>query len=284
MTLPYFIATAAGALAAAWAAVYALGALRWSRVMHGLHARLRAAAEAPAVAHVDHAALHGLPPPVALYLRRVLADGAPVPSAVRMRHRGRFELAGATPRWSSFTSSQRVLVGRPAFAWNGRIAVAPGVPVRVHDAYVGGEGLLRAAMLGLVDVARLQGGGALAEGELMRWLAESPWYPEALLPGNGVSWTALDANTARATVADGDTRASIDVRFGEDGLIAGVHADARGRTVGDRIVPTPWLGRFGAYERRGGVLVPTEGEVAWCIDGVERPYWRGRLAALRRER
>jgi hypothetical protein len=44
----------------------------------------------------------------------------------------------------------------------------------------------------------------------MRFLAEAPWYPTTLLPGQGVRWKAIDDSTASATIQDGDTRVTLD--------------------------------------------------------------------------
>ena len=64
----------------------------------------------------------------------------------------------------------------------------PGLVTYVHDTFIGGEGRLHASMLGLFTVADVQGGGEIARGELMRYLAEAIWYPTALLPSQGVRW------------------------------------------------------------------------------------------------
>jgi hypothetical protein len=61
----------------------------------------------------------------------------------------------------------------PGFDWDGRIQMLPAVPVHVHDAYVAGEGVLHASLLGAITLANLRGGGEIAQGELMRFLAES---------------------------------------------------------------------------------------------------------------
>jgi len=65
-----------------------------------------------------------------------------------------------------------------------------------------------------------------------------------------------------------------------EGLIETVRAEARGRTVGGQIVPTPWHGRFWSYEERDGMRVPLEGEVAWLLPEGPKPYWRGRITEL----
>jgi hypothetical protein len=46
-----------------------------------------------------------------------------------------------------------VVTQRPGFDWDARIAMMPGVTACVHDAYVAGEGLLRATLFGLVPLA-----------------------------------------------------------------------------------------------------------------------------------
>lgn len=117
----------------------------------------------------------------------------------------------------------------------------------------------------------------------MRFLAEAAWYPTALLPSQGVRWGTVDDSSARATLADGELCVTLLFTFNEQGLIDTVSASARGRTVGDRIVPTPWQGRFWNYAERGGMLVPLSGEVSWILSEGGQPYWRGEVQQLEYE-
>lgn len=264
-----------------WGAALIVGGWRWAGQVARLKRRMLAAAPDGAVRWVDDRSMEALPPPVARYLRKVLPEQGALPRRVEMAHEGRFNLSTGVPKWRRFTSTQLVTLGRLGFVWDGRVAMAPGLPVRVIDAYVAGEGVLWPAILGLVPLLRLQGAGAIAEGELLRWLAEAPWYPGVLLPGNGVEWRAVDDRSAEARLVDGAVKVRLLFRFGADDLVCSVRAEARGRMVGGQMVPTPWEGRWWAYEQRGGVLVPTRGEVAWHLPEGARPYWRGRLAAYR---
>ncbi len=50
--------------------------------------------------------------------------------------------------------------------------------------------------------------------------------------------------------------------------------------MGDRTVDMPWEGRFRSWERHGGMLVPTEGEVAWITPEGPHPYWRGKIERI----
>jgi hypothetical protein len=157
----------------------------------------------------------------------------------------------------------------------------PGINAFVHDAYISGEGILHAALLGLVTLADIRGTPEAALGELMRFFAEAAWYPTRLLPSQGVRWEAIDNSSARATLQDGDTTVSLDFRFDEAGLIASIRAEARARTVNGGLVFAPWQGRFWDYELRDGMRIPRSGEVAWQLpDGSLLPYWRGRITNI----
>ncbi|HSJ63495.1 MAG TPA: DUF6544 family protein [Gemmatimonadaceae bacterium] len=264
-------------------AVLAYGTARWDRETRDLRARLDAAREPVQPRTVDFRELAALPEVVQRYFRSVLVDGQPMIGGARVSHRGAFRMGESTERWRPFTSDQRVVTRRPGFDWNARISMLPGLTVRVHDAYIAGEGILHAAIAGAFTVADLRGTREIAEGELMRFIAEAAWYPTALLPSQGAQWEAVDAQSARVTVADGPLSLTMTVQFDDEGLIRSVGAATRGRTVGDRVIPTPWEGRFWTYERRGGMLVPLDGEVAWLLPEGEQPYWRGRITELQYE-
>lgn len=262
------------------AAVILYGEFRWKSGTRELRDRLEAARLPIEPKVFDRGELESVPAPVQRYFRAVLEDGQPIVAAVSVEHTGTFNMGEAAEQWKPFTSTQRVVTRRPGFDWDARVAMMPGLPVRVHDAYVAGEGILHAAVLGLVSMVNLRGTGEVAQGELMRFFAEAVWYPTALLPSQGVLWDAVDDHSARATLKDGDLTLTLLFRFNKDGLIDTVRAEARGRTVGGTVVPTPWQGRFWNYAIRDGMRVPLDGEVAWLLPEGAKPYWRGRITKL----
>ena len=256
------------------------GAYRWNVGTQELRARLDAAREPVSPQTVDFRELEGLPAPVQRYFRTVLEEGQPMVAGVRLQHTGTFNMGETTDQWKPFTSDQKVITQRPGFDWNGRVAVMPGLLVRVHDAYMAGEGVLNASFLGLFTVVDMRGTGDVAEGELMRFFAEAAWYPTALLPSQGVGWEAVNDRSAHATLEEGNISITMLFTFNEEGLIDTVRAEERGRAVGGEVVPTPWHGRFWNYEERGGMLVPLDGEVAWLLPEGEKPYWRGHTTEI----
>src|SRR4028119_1560151 len=256
------------------------GAYRWNAGTQELRARLNLARLPVRPQTVNFRELEGLPAPVQRYFRLVLEEGQPMVAGVSVQHSGTFNMGETTDQWKPFTSDQVVVTQRPGFDWDGRVAMIPGVPVRVHDAYVAGEGILHASLLGLFPVVDMRGGGDVAEGELMRFFAEAAWYPTALLPSQGVRWEAKDDRSAYATLEEGDISITMLFTFDEEGLIETVRAEARGRAVGGEVVPTPWRGRFWNYEERGGMRVPLDGEIAWLPPEGEKPYWRGHITDI----
>jgi hypothetical protein len=286
MTWLRWLALVSGVLALALVVLSLYGAHHWADATRALVARLEAGRSvAPqdrsaAATRYDARELEGLPAPVQRYFRAVLKDGQPLIGAVTIDLAGTFNMSPTGEQWKPFTSRQHVVTRRPGFVWDARIALLPGVTVRVVDSYVAGQGLLRAAVLGLFTMAQVQGGGEIARGEFMRWFAEVAWYPTALLPSQGVRWEAVDDHSARATVMDGPLGMTLLFRFNEAGLIGSFRAEARGGMVGDKMVMAPWEGVWSNYQWHDGVQVPFTGEVAWMRPEGRRSYFVGTVTAL----
>jgi len=281
MTVIAWLALALGVLAVAWIALAAYGRLRWAMATQALLRQLEADRQPASTSRYNARELEGLPAPVQRYFRAVLWDGQPIVTAVTVQHAGTFNVTAleGRERWMAFTSEQRVITNRPGFVWNARISMAPGIAVLVHDAYAGGVGTLHPAVLGVFSLTNQHGTGDIARGELMRFMLEAAWYPTALLPSQGVRWVAVDAESADATMVDGDIRMTMRFFFGADGLIESVRADARGALVGDKVVMMPWEGRMSYYQQRDGLRVPLTGEAAWLTQGGRKPYWRGTITS-----
>jgi hypothetical protein len=273
--------TAVGIGAASGMLVALAGSRRWQAETDRLVQRLDGLATRPAET-VSFDTLASLPPPVRRYFRLVLREGQARIRTARVRQAGSFrsrESGDPQAGWAPFVATQRFTTEPPGFVWDARIRTAPLVSVRVRDGYVGGHATMRGAVAALVPVVNAADTAELRAGALQRYLAEAVWLPTALLPGGRVTWTALNGRVARATLADGETTVSLEFEFGPDGEIVAARTPARNRAVpgkpGEYIL-APWGGRFARYEEHGGMLVPTESEVYWVIEGREQPYYRGR--------
>jgi hypothetical protein len=284
MTWPLWLGLLVALLSLVAAGVAAFGSQRWTDAMQVLRGRLEAArtgreGRSAFPARFDSTDLEDLPAPVQRYFRAVLKEGQPIISALTIEMVGTFNMSTTAEHWKPFTSRQRVATHRPGFLWDARISMVPGLVARVVDSYIAGVGLLHAAILGLVTVAKVSGGGEIARGEFMRFFAEAAWYPTALLPSQGVRWEAVDDHSANATIVDGPLTLTLLFRFNHAGLIDSVRSEARGAMVGNKIVIMPWECGLSRYEVRDGMTVPTAGEASWVRPEGSKPC--SRSAAVR---
>jgi hypothetical protein len=277
-----WVAVVAAGLAGALWALSRVGQRHWAADMRALTDRLDGRPSGVPRAY-DPRELDGLPAPVQRYLRIVLRVGQPLVGAVNIDMSGRFNLSMTGQRWVAFSSHQRVQAGRPGFVWDARMRIGPGLPVRVVDSYVAGEGRLRVAILGLFTVASEGGQTEMDRGEFIRWLAEAAWYPTALLPSQGVHWQAVDACSADATVADGPLSLTMRFSFDKAGLISSIRVDARGAMVDGRLQMLPWEARWTDYQTCHGMTVPMTGEVAWLLPQGRHRYFVGTVVSIRHE-
>lgn len=276
----------AAAVTAATVLIVRATRAKWDRATAALTQSIAAASERDAASRdravPDPGPLASMPDPVRRYFACALRGDLRIIRVARLESAGTFRrIAPGEPRgpeegWMPFTASQTFTTDPPGFVWSARMRMLPLVDVYVRDAYVEGRGSMQAAVLGAVPVVNARGEPGLDSGALLRYLAESPWLPTALLPGERLSWTAIDASHARATLRDGETEVSAVFEFTPAGDIAGVTAD-RAMSVDGGFVIVPWHGRFWQHGVRDGMRIPLRGEVSWLLDGAWRPYWRGEI-------
>ena len=271
----------------------AIGSKRWADRMAALTSGLEAGRKNEATvmpphpkhtAYYDARELEGLPAPVQRYFRAVLNDGQPIVSSVTIDMAGSINMSATAGQWKPFTSRQRVVTSvngsSPGFIWDAKISMLPGIKVHVVDSYIAGQGLVQAAVLGLFMVADMGGGGEMARGEFMRFFAEAPWYPTALLPSQGVQWAAVDDRFASATILDGSVTLTLLFHFNDAGLIDSVRAEARGGMVGKEMVMRPWECSLSIYQVQGGMTVPMSGEAAWVQPDGRKTYFMGCVESM----
>jgi len=111
----------------------------------------------------------------------------------------------------------------------------------------------------------------------MRYLAELPWNPDAILRNGTLHWTEDGSGNFLVSANLNMVSAGVKLHLDENKRITEVSAPDRPREGNGKFVPTPWLGRFFDYERRQGRLIPTRAKVAWIVEGVETICWEARI-------
>ena len=219
--------------------------------------------------------LDHLPEPVSRYFRFALSGDKAMIRSARIDHRGEFNLGGG---WVPFTSLEYFSAEPPAFVWDARMKMNALMSVRVRDGYSAGQGSMVAKALGLYTVTEGDARNErLAEGALMRYLAEAVWLPTALLPSERLRWSPIDDSRAVATLTDLGLTVSLEFTFGDTGEITSVFSPERYMESGGDYKPIPWAGRFWDYREHDRMMIPEKAEVEWQLPEGTGPYWKGRL-------
>ena len=216
-----------------------------------------------------------LPGPVLDLAKRLGVETETSAHRVTLTQAGDMRLDKRTRR-SRFHARQTIEVGGTGFEW--RAAFGPFGAISVTDAYCEGEGSLDVRLFGRVRLARMSG-PAFAKGEIMRYLAEIAWAPDAILLNHSLVWSVIDSRTLKVAAGSGAGYGSVWIDLDHDGRIGGIFAPDRPFVDGKIVEERPWSGQFTDYRRHAGRWLPFSAEVGWCVDGWLENYWRGTLTS-----
>jgi hypothetical protein len=236
------------------------------RIIRETDLLLRDAHPAAATPLVSEDRVRDLPAPVQRWLRHAGVIGTAMPTTVRLRQQGQFDLGRG---WMPFRAEQYFTIDPPGFLWRASFRMAPLVWVLGRDQYRAGVASMDMRLFSLLPVARKSGGG-LNQGDLLRFLGEMQWFPATAL-AEYISWQAVDDHAARATMTYGGVTASMVFRFDADGRLVEESAlrynDARGRDE-------QWINRNDSEREFQRIRIPDSGEARWEYDNGPFPYIR----------
>nr|WKN34606.1 hypothetical protein K4G66_19730 [Tunicatimonas sp. TK19036] len=213
--------------------------------------------------------LEGLPQPVQRYFRHVLPDQYSYISTVRLTHEGQFK-TGPKKAWSNIKGEQFFTAAPPGFVWKGRTALFSAV-----DKYVVGRGSLSVTLASLIGVVHVEG-ASVDQGELLRWLGESVWFPTNLLPNERLSWLPIDENTAKLSYNYSNQSLYYVVAFNELGEIIRLQTK---RYISEDKLET-WVGELLDYQVMNGVKIPTRIRATWKLPEGDYTYVNFRLRKI----
>lgn len=181
----------------------------------------------------------------------------------------------AAAHWQAFSATQTITVDRCGFDWRARSG--PGGIISVQDSLVDGIGRLKVRALGIIPIAKVAPSDVLSRGELIRYLAEIAWVPDAILRNGELRWREEGSDRILVGAGSNATAAEVTLTLNADGRIAEAVSPDRGALSYGVSVPTPWRGRFSDYRLHDGRWLPFAGEVAWGEGNAAWTYWQGRL-------
>jgi hypothetical protein len=213
--------------------------------------------------------LEKVPEPVQRYFRHILKEGQPIISYVRLTHDGQFK-SGLDKKWVNITGEQYFSTEKPGYIWKGTTAM-----FTARDFYISDRGGLIATIFSLFNVVNASG-ASFDQGELLRWLAESVWYPTNLLPSERLQWTPVDSNSAKFTFKYKELSLLFLVRFNELGEIVEMETK---RNMDETRVET-WICKMYNYQLINNIKVPVLCEAMWRLQTGDVSYAKFRVTKI----
>lgn len=137
-----------------------------------------------------------------------------------------------------------------------------------RDMYLANEGRLIATILSTINVVDIHGKLKYNEGELLRWLGESVWFPTNLLPSENLQWTAIDNSSAKLTFNYLGLSLFYIINFNDKGEIAQMVTK---RYMDEKRLET-WIIKPGDYKEKNGIIIPLQAEVFWRLKEGDFSY------------
>lgn len=214
-----------------------------------------------------------LPDGVIALSRRLLGDHGASVTGVRFAQTGVLRTAKEA-RWMPFKAEQWTLARRPSFSWHAK--TGPLGSLRIVDSLEDKIPTGRVSLFGLIALSKAKPDASLLKGQLMRYLAELPWCPFAIICNPLLRWKTLSDECIEVSASIGEVTGSITIWLDTAGLPTRV-SGLRPRKEGDHFREREWIGHFDDFRQICGALVPHSGRVGWAEDGTYSEVWRGSI-------
>lgn len=205
--------------------------------------------------------LTGLPEPVQRYFRHVLKSNQPFISYTRLTHNGQFKI-NQNKDWINIEGEQYFTTAKPGFIWKGNT-----IMFTARDMYIADKGRLVVSLFSVFNIVNGKG-EKFDQGELLRWLGESVWFPTNLLPSKNLQWVPIDNVTAKLTFNYNNLSVFYIVTFNDIGEITQLETK---RYMGEDNLET-WVGKLEEYKEINGILIPTAIEAVWKLEKGDYSY------------
>ena len=136
-----------------------------------------------------------------------------------------------------------------------------------RDMYIADKGRLVVSLFSVYNIVDSKG-EKFNQGELLRWLGESVWFPTNLLPDKNLQWTTIDKVSAKLTFNYNGLTVFYIVTFNRNGEITQLETK---RYMGEENLET-WIGKLTEYKEINGIVIPTTIEGIWKLEKGDYSY------------
>jgi hypothetical protein len=230
----------------------------------------------------DASMVGGLAEPARRFFRYVIREGTPIRTVLLIRTSGEIGLGTSdNPNYASMRAEQ-ILAPPHGLVW--KLDAGRGFKrIAGSDGFDGETSWVRFWLLSAFPVVRAGGTADHARAAFGRVVAEAVfWAPAALLPDNDVSWEAIGADTARATVTHNGMTQTVDVTVASDGQPTTVVIPRWSDANPERTYQLqPFGGYLSEFRDFEGYRLPTRVEGGNFIGTEEYfPFYKARVEGL----
>ena len=225
---------------------------------------------------IQRSNLEKLPIPVKKWLEFSNIVGKEKVTSVRLKQKAVMRLKEAQS-WMPVEAEQYFTVNEPGFIWKARIKAAPLFHIVGRDKYFEGKGSMLINALSLIKIAD-SSGKEINQGTLIRYLAETVWFPSAAL-NSYITWEEIDASSARATIDYRGITVSGVFNFNNIGEVTSFVAKRYMENNGKYSLET-WLVTMRNYKELDGIKIPTEGKVVWKLETGDFTWFKFEITEI----
>jgi hypothetical protein len=218
-----------------------------------------------------------LPDPVQRYFKYSLQENQYYTAYVKLKHEGTFRQSQGQG-WMPIVGQEYFTIENPGFVWIGKMKPFPLLWIDGKDEFINGTGNFQIKLLSLFTVIDAKG-KETDESELLRWIAETPWFPTSLLPSKYLHWEEVNSTSAKAIVEYGKIKTEVIFYFNEEGQIVKLNAD-RYRSVNNIYSKDKWIGYYRDYTKVNDMMIPKEIEAAWNLSSGEFSYAKFKITDI----
>lgn len=156
-----------------------------------------------------------------------------------------------------------------------------GIPFEGRENYINGKGNMRIKLLKAFTVVNMKG-KETDESALVTYLAECSLLPTSFLNKN-ISWTAIDENTAKATISDNGNKISGIFYFKPSGELTKFVSDDRYYISKDnKLKKVQWIAELGNYKIMScGLFLSSYLKATWYLPEGEFLYFNGMIEDIK---
>nr|MBI1232315.1 hypothetical protein [Cytophagales bacterium] len=210
--------------------------------------------------------LQELPDPVARWLQRSGAVGKPYIFGGKVLQKAAMKLKPEQDYWLQARAVQFTNIEVPAFIWTVDLKMNRLIRMRGRDKFENGKGEMLIKLNSLFNVVN-ESGPKLDEGTIQRYLGEMVWFPSLALSPY-VSWTAIDAHSAKATMEYQGAKGSGTFYFTDEGDFISFSA-MRYKGNEPEAKKYEWVLSVDGYESFEGIRVPAKMTATWKLENAD---------------